>query len=64
MPGWKRWNASIETARGLIERTVDEMQEYSDERSEAWQWSVRADDHQEKAESVQTLLDAFDELTF
>jgi hypothetical protein len=64
MPGFRRWNASIETARELIERTVDEMQEYFDERSEEWQESERAEEHQEKIDSAQTLLDAFGDLTF
>lgn len=62
MPGWPRWNASIEAARELIERTVEEMQEYFDDRSEEWQESERAEVHQEKIDSVQTLLDAFGEL--
>jgi hypothetical protein len=64
LPGWPRWNGSIEAARELVERTVEEMQEYFDERSEEWQESERADEHQEKIDSAQTLLDAFGDLTF
>jgi hypothetical protein len=64
MPGWPRWNASIEAARELVERTIEEMQEYFDDRSEVWQESERAEEHQEKIDAVQTLLDAFGELTF
>jgi hypothetical protein len=64
MPGWPRWIASIEAARELVERTGEEMQEYFDDRSEQWQESERAEEHQEKIDSVQTLLDAFGELTF
>lgn len=64
MPGLPRWNASLNTARELVERTVDEMQEYFDERSEEWQEGERAEGHQEKIDSVQTLLDAFGDLTF
>jgi hypothetical protein len=64
MPGWARWNASIGAARQLVERTVDEMQEYFDERSQEWQAGERAEEHQEKTDAVQTLLDAFGELTF
>jgi len=64
MPGWPRWNASVEAARELVERTVEEMQEYFDDRSEQWQESERAEEHQEKIDSIQTLLDAFGELTF
>jgi hypothetical protein len=64
MPGWSRWNASLNAARELVERAVEEMQEYFDERSEEWQESERAEEHQEKIDSIQTLLDAFGELTF
>ena len=64
MPGWPRWNASIEAARELVERTHAEMQEYFDERSEEWQDGERAEEHQEKTASVQTLFDAFGDLAF
>ena len=43
MLGWPRWNAAIEAARELVERTVEEMQEYFDDRSEDWQESERAE---------------------
>jgi len=64
MPGWPRWNASIEAERELVERTHAEMQEYFDERSEEWQDGERAEEHQEKTDLVQTLLDAFGDLAF
>ncbi len=64
IPGWPRWNAAIEAARELVERTVEEMQEYFDDRSEDWQESERAEQHQEKLDTVQTLLDAFGDLAF
>jgi hypothetical protein len=64
IPGWPRWNASIEAARELIERTVEEMQEYFDDRSEEWQESERAEEHQERIDSVQGLLAEFGALTF
>jgi len=64
MPGWPRWNASLNTARELVERTVDEMQEYFDERSDEWQKGERAEEHGEKIDSVQSLLDAFGDLAF
>jgi len=64
MAGWPRWNASIEAARELVERTVDEMQEYFDERTEKWQEGDKGGECQEKIDSTQILLDAFSELTF
>jgi hypothetical protein len=64
IPGWPRWSASIEAARVLVERIVDEMQEYFDERSEEWQEGDKAEAYQEKIDSIHTLLDAFGEMTF
>ena len=64
MPGWPRWTASLSTARELIERTVEEMQEYFDERSEEWQEGEKAPVFQERIDEVQAMLDAMSELTF
>ena len=64
IPGWPRWNASLNTARELVERTADEMQGYFEDRSDEWRESERAQQHQEKIDSVQTLLDAFGDLSF
>ena len=62
MPGWPRWNASLNAARVLVERTVEEMREYFDERSEEWQEGERGAEYQERIDAVQTALDALDEL--
>ena len=62
MPGWPRWNAAIEAARELVERTVEEMQDYFDARSDDCQERERAEQHQEKLDTVQTLLGAFGDL--
>lgn len=64
MPGWPRWNASINAALALVERTVEEMQEYFDERSEEWQEGERGGEHQEKIDTTQAVLDAFADLTY
>ena len=64
MPGWPRWTGSLSTARELIERTVEEMQEYFDERSEEWQEGEKAPVFQERIDEVQAMLDAMSELTF
>jgi hypothetical protein len=64
MPGWPRWNASLNTARELVERTVEEMQEYFDERSEEWQEGEKASDFQERIDEVQAMMDAMSELSF
>ena len=62
MPGWPRWNASLNTARELVERTVEEMQDYFDDRSDTWQESERGEDHQERLASTEAVLDALAEL--
>ena len=63
MAGWPRWNASIEAAHELLDQTLNEMQEYFDDRSDAWQEGERGDAHQERIASVEAVLDALNELT-
>ena len=63
MPGWPRWSASKEAAHHLIERTVAEMQGYFDDLSEEWQDRERGQEHQDKIDLMQGLLDAFTDLT-
>ena len=64
IPGWPRWKTSLSTARDLVERTVEEMQEYFDERSEEWQESERAVEFQEHIDTVQSMLDEMPEMRF
>ena len=63
IPGWPRWNTSIRMARELLEQTADEMQQYGDDRSEAWQSSDRATEHQEKTDAIQEVLDLMCDLS-
>jgi hypothetical protein len=62
LPGWSRWNASFTAAHALIANSLSEMQDYFDDRSESWQESDRAQEHQERIASVEALLNALDEL--
>jgi len=62
MPGCTRWNASLSAAQALIERTVEEMQDYFDERSEEWQEGERGGEHKERIDAIQTALDALTEV--
>ena len=62
-PGWPRWKASVRMARELLQQTVDEMQEYSDERSEEWLSSDRATEHQERTDAIQAVLDLMCDLS-
>lgn len=47
----------------LLRQSVDEMQEYYDERSEEWLETERADEHQEKLHGDQGILDHISELS-
>jgi hypothetical protein len=62
IPGWPRWKASIRLARELLQQTADEMQEYWDDRSEEWQSSDRAAEHQEHTDAIQEVLDQLSDL--
>jgi hypothetical protein len=62
MPGWPRWNATFQMAHDLIDGAVSEMQDYYDDRSDAWQESERGEDHQERIASVEAVLEALCEL--
>jgi hypothetical protein len=62
LPGWSRWNASFTAAHALIANSLNEMQDYFDARSESWQESERAQEHQERIASVEAVLNALDEL--
>jgi len=62
MPGWPRWNATFRMAHDLIDSAVNEMQDYYDERSEAWQESERGEEHQERVASAEAVLEALGEL--
>lgn len=62
LPGWPRWKASIDAARVLLDQTLDEMQDYFDDRSEAWQEGERGDEHQERIAAVEVAIDAMSDL--
>jgi hypothetical protein len=62
LPGWPRWNTSLRLAQDLIERTHVEMEQYFDDRSEAWQESERGEEHQNCIGMVQSVLDAMSDL--
>lgn len=63
MPGWARWNASFASAQEMITRTLGEMQDYFEDRSESWQEGERGEEHQEKIALVEAALDALGDLT-
>ena len=61
IPGRVRWTSAVESACALLEQTVTEMRSYYDDRSEPWQVSPRGEDHQERIDSLEAILDALGE---
>lgn len=53
LPGHARWRAMIAQARTLLESASEEMASYCEERSDAWQESVQAEDLLAKIELLQ-----------
>lgn len=62
MPGTIRWNAIFRYAETLLCNAQAEMVDYFDARSEAWQESDRGMRHQERLETVETLVETLAEL--
>ena len=53
MPGLRRWQALTQQALRLLQTAQEEMQDYCDQRSDAWQDS-------ERAETMNAHLDALE----
>ena len=62
MPGTRRWNALIEQARTPLDTCREEMQTYFDDRSEQWQESDKAQEMQERIDTLSELVDGISEL--
>lgn len=60
MPGTARWNAALTLAQRLVEEVGEQMQDYFDERSEAWQDSDRAQDFTARLQAVEDAREALD----
>jgi hypothetical protein len=53
LPGSVRWLARLGQSEALLETAAAEMQEYYEDRTEAWQESERGAAFLERAEAVQ-----------
>jgi hypothetical protein len=62
MPGTARWEALIAGALSALEASRDEMQVYFDERSENWQESERGEELRERIETLESMIERFDDL--
>jgi hypothetical protein len=54
--GKRRWAALIDASRAMLESARDEMQEYYDDRSEAWQEGERAEELQAAIDALESVI--------
>jgi hypothetical protein len=62
MPSTARWRKALDQAARLMQTVGDEMQTYSDERSERWQESQSAERFHENLDQVTELQAQLDDL--
>jgi hypothetical protein len=62
MPGTARWKALHEQAVKALETIRDEMQSYSEERSEQWQESERGEEFAARLEALEEMLSSLSDL--
>jgi hypothetical protein len=63
LPGHHRWSAMICQAHSLLQSAAKEIQNYHDERSEAWQEGERAEALLARLELIQESIDTLREAT-
>jgi hypothetical protein len=61
-PGEKRWKAMQDHAVSLLQTVVEEMQVYSDDRSEAWLEGERGQAFMERLDTLEGLVAELDNL--
>ena len=61
-PGYRRWAVILEQVQGQLEGVAEEMADYRDERSEAWQNSERNERFTERLEALEELIDLLRDL--
>jgi hypothetical protein len=61
-PGERRWKALTQQARAALQTTLDEMQDYFDQRSENWQEGDKGLAVQDRLEALEEILGLVDEL--
>ena len=64
VPGNARWRAALQGCARLLNLVRDEMADYFDDRSEAWQEGERGTAHQERVDAIDDLLSALEDATF
>jgi hypothetical protein len=62
VPSTARWQMAIDLAERLLQTVAEEMQEYSDNRSERWHEGDVAERFQENLDQVNEIRDMLDDL--
>jgi hypothetical protein len=62
MPGTARWKAALASAQALLEQTQAEIDDYIQDRSEAWQESDRADTFAAAAQSLDEIAEMIEQV--
>lgn len=63
IPGERRWQALLESARITLQTLHQELQSYQEQRSEAWQESDRGQAMAQRIESLEALIADTEELS-
>lgn len=62
VPSTARWKMAIDLAERLLQTVADEMQDYSDQRSERWHEGDVADRFHQNLDQVNEVRDQLDDL--
>jgi hypothetical protein len=63
LPGHARWRAALVAAQALVEQVAEEMDSYSEERSDTWHDSEAGALFAERQEAIAEVLSRLEELT-
>ena len=61
-PGYRRWEAMTKQVKEVLDTALTEMQDYFDERSDAWQESERAQALSDRMDVLTEAIDALERL--
>jgi hypothetical protein len=62
IPGTVRWKATVAQARALLEAMAEEIQSYSEDRSDDWQETERAQTLANAIDGLNDIIERLDEL--
>ena len=62
LPGWRRWNTMTQRILLLLLAMQQEMQDYYEQRSEAWQESDRGEAMNERLQAIEEAIAAVEDI--